>query len=266
MLKQHPLIKRSDLLERAVQLSQPENFILSPHILPQLVELKLSFDYYLPTQRGDFTSTVVDTTDGLIQLISEYLSCKFHTPFYRIHMHYKLTAEEFKGHILKIENLVKVTQSYGNSKVVVFVDELNATSILGLVKEVFVDNSIDGNRLHPSVLWVGAMNPPGGAFNLKSPIGSFDINTTNLPDFIVRTVPPSFSFLTLHFNPYTKREEDVYISKLLSNTALGLDYKKIQSMKTILVKAQEFIRSAKIRRMRVSIRDIQSCLMFRIID
>jgi hypothetical protein len=79
------------------------------------------------------------------------------------------------------------------------VDEFNATSIMGMLKEVFVDHTIDGEEIPPNVLWVGAMNP-------------YD----TLKTFVVRPHPPSMDKLILNFGTFTADQEDPFIGVLLA--------------------------------------------------
>lgn len=77
-------------------------------------------------------------------------------------------------------------------------DEFNATSIMGMLKEAFVDHTIDGEEIPSNVLWVAAMNP-------------YD----SLKTFIVRPHPPSMDQLVIDFGTFKPDQEDPFISVLL---------------------------------------------------
>jgi hypothetical protein len=217
---------------------------------------------------------VVNTVPELMHLITDFLHADFHTLFHTIKMHYKFTTEQFKAEVERIESEMRETGCEAMGvKVVVFVDEFNATSILGVVKEVLMDHSLDGRPLSPSLLWVGAMNPHNASslssFSLSSvassstPLkASFGITTdphqplsasASLPEFMVRAVPPSLDFLTLHFLPYTAQQEEVYLKCLLQFVE---DEKRRTVMRKLIAEAQEFVRAAHITRVKVSIRGI----------
>lgn len=103
---------------------------------------------------------MVHSRAELTQLVSQYLEAESHTLVYNIRMHYKLTAKEFSQTAIRImETLQEARKADIKAKALVFIDELNATSIMGLLKEVFVDRTLNGQPLPPNLLWVGSMNP-----------------------------------------------------------------------------------------------------------
>lgn len=69
---------------------------------------------------------------------------------------------------------------------------------MGMLKEVFVDRTIDGDEIPPDIMWVGAMNP-------------YD----TLKTFIVRPHPPSMDELILDFGTFTPNLEGPFIFSLL---------------------------------------------------
>jgi hypothetical protein len=58
--------------------------------------------------------------------------------------------------------------------VVAFVDEFNTTSLMGALKEIFVDMSLDGISLPSNIFWVAAMNP----FDDKNASDAFNFTGT----------------------------------------------------------------------------------------
>jgi hypothetical protein len=159
---------------------------------------------------------------------------------------------------------------------------------MGMLKEVFVDHTIDGEEIPANVLWVGAMTP-------------YD----SLKTFIVLPHPPSMDQLVLDFGTFKPDQEQDFISVLLNmryeplacfillffgsfcfqcslfslfifdflcfldfslfeyryDTPKAEEFQKIfpeerQSLLTFLLFSQCFVREAKIDRVRLSIRDI----------
>ena len=93
-------------------------------------------------------------------MVTEYLEAESHTLVHHVQMHYKLTAKEFSYKVVQImEALQEAKKEESRAKMVVFVDDLSSTSIMGLLKEVFVDHTLSGQPLPHGLFWVGALNP-----------------------------------------------------------------------------------------------------------
>jgi hypothetical protein len=192
--------------------------------------------------------------------VEAFLSPKFHPVFYRIKMDNKMTSEQFKQ---KLHSIVDLAKDLKNGKIVIFVDEFNATSIMGLIKEVFMDHTIDGVPLPRSLLWVGAMNPSDTKRKLSS-ASNFTGIFTEAPEFIVRSHPPSMDTLILNFDKLTPGQEKSYLKVLLDSKKeitsqckeLGKEEKA--SMIEWISQSQDFVRILQISRMHLSIRGIKS--------
>jgi len=89
--------------------------------------------------------------------------------FFKILMSESVTAEKFKEEITKVMKTCQRNEERareltgrdwtGNAKIVVFIDELNTSNILGVIKEVFMDRTLDGKPLKDNIFFVGAINP-----------------------------------------------------------------------------------------------------------
>lgn len=83
-----------------------------------------------------------------------------------------------------------------------------------------------------------------------------------MSDFVVRNVPPSLNFLTLHFRPYTQLGEGVYLQYLLARAIVWKNESneevesKRKAMQNLILQSQEFVREANMARVKVSIRGI----------
>ena len=62
-------------------------------------------------------------------------------------MHERLTPEDIRLKLKKIiHQTKKLLETAPNIKPLVFVDELNTSSIPGFMKEIFIEKSIDGEK------------------------------------------------------------------------------------------------------------------------
>eukprot|EP00026_Physarum_polycephalum_P000006 Phypoly_transcript_00006.p1 GENE.Phypoly_transcript_00006~~Phypoly_transcript_00006.p1 ORF type:complete len:4090 (+),score=503.30 Phypoly_transcript_00006:465-12734(+) len=210
-------------------------------------------------QRASHPDEFVSDSE-LTRLIDAFLRAKFHPVFYRIKMHNRMTTATFKR---KVNTIIERTNKFmktGTSKVVVFVDEFNATSIMGIIKEVFMDHTMDGQRLPSALVWVGAMNPLRQAQTIPEPL-NFTGVYSEAPDFIVRAHPPSMETLLIHISNLSATQEQNYLRVLLDSNAKINEFKELgreekDSMMKWIIMSQGFVRNAKMRRVSVSIRDI----------
>lgn len=181
------------------------------------------------------------------------MEAKFLPLFYKIKMHNRMTIDKFKHKVHEIMNKTKDVLGK-RFKIVVFVDEFNATSIMGVIKEVFIDHSLDGVPLPEGLLWVGAMN------SYKPPPSSEGANFTGIAsfaaDYIVRQHPPSMDNLILDFKSLSELQERNYLKVLLdsNNDIKELESKYRDYMKSWILEAQDFVRKAKMTRVSLSIR------------
>lgn len=183
------------------------------------------------------------------------MHARFHPVFYKIKMHNKMTIENFKEKIQAFVGKTKDIMEKG-TKIVVFVDEFNATSIMGVIKEVFIDHSMDGKSLPDNLLWVGAMNRYKGPD--KGEATNFTGVATRAPDYIVREHPPSMDSLILNFSSLSESQERNYLKVLLESNK-DIKAQKLESvyqdvMIDWIFKAQEFVRKARMVRVSLSIR------------
>lgn len=209
----------------------------------------------------------IRSVDELVSYVTDFLSARFHNLFHRITMHHKMSPSTFKSTVREIvsstKKLLPATSAGSAIKVIAFVDEFNATSIMGLLKEVFVDHTMDGDEIPSNILWVGAMNPfevlkedqKGKTLDFTG------ISTTDLK-FIVRPPPPSMEELIFDFKKFTPAQEQAFLTVLLMNrydTGSGkytLEHEERISILEFVLFSQEYVRSAKMERVSLSIRDI----------
>ena len=257
-LLKHPLIiKDSDVLKRAAE--QVDDFVADSisRFFLFLSLLCLSLIHvlnFLPRQVFECI------TDGFKPLVAAFLRAKFHPVFFRIKMHNKMTSTTFKR---KVNSIIERTRAYmdtGVGKVVVFVDEFNATSIMGTVKEVFMDHTMDGQPLPSSLLWVGAMNPPR-PLTKTSETSNYTGLHSDAPDFIVRAYPPSMDTLVIHISDLSETQERNYLRVLLDSNVRIKELKELgreekEAMLKWIIRSQTFIRVANLHRVSVSIRGI----------
>ena len=180
-----------------------------------------------------------------------------------------------------------------NLRLTVFVDELNTSTILGMVKEAVIDHSVDGDPLPSNVIFFAAINPnttdgaaargaaptAAGAPSLRSPsivAGAAGANTgvvdeTEKDKYIVYALPLALDTLVLNVASLSVDVETSFLSTYLADAGIGLgkdlsDTSEKESflptLKRCILASQKFVREARVRRVEVSIRDIMRAILF----
>lgn len=106
-----------------------------------------------------------ETGVGKTSLV-EYLAKIIDAECKTLNVHAGVTEEEIVAHVKKAQDLARNQSLIGppdrreKRKVIIFFDEINTnTNISGLLKEIFVDRHIQGERFEANVCLVAACNP-----------------------------------------------------------------------------------------------------------
>jgi len=217
----------------------------------------------------------IQTLAQLMQLMNEVLSVRFQELFHRLLMHQRFTAQELKRRMGEIvaqatqlegyrQHLINRTRAdIGAVKVVVFIDEFNTTSVMGLIKEMLVDHTLDGVRLPESLFFAAAMNPAITTALDPEVLQAQQriVNQTGIAGdmtmFAVRPPHPSMERLVFDFADLTHEQERSFVNALLQELEIELgSAEERRTLATFIHMAHDFVRECHIFRMRVSIRDI----------
>ena len=109
--------------------------------------------------------------EHVLQVVQDILRGRLRDVFHRIQMHQHIYPPEFRE---RVHAVAKSAELVMKDKVTIigFIDECTSTSIMGMIKEVLIDNSLDGIKLPPNIMWIGAFNrnnEPSG-FTLSSSV------------------------------------------------------------------------------------------------
>jgi hypothetical protein len=97
------------------------------------------------------------TIEESIEIFNEFISHSQIKPvFYRLLLHPGITEEQIEKFLLPISQLAK---EIPNIEFVVFFDEFNTSSCLGLFKEIFIDGTLHGINLPKNIFFTAAINP-----------------------------------------------------------------------------------------------------------
>eukprot|EP00761_Pharyngomonas_kirbyi_P005972 gb/GECH01005978.1/.p1 GENE.gb/GECH01005978.1/~~gb/GECH01005978.1/.p1 ORF type:complete len:4701 (+),score=834.10 gb/GECH01005978.1/:1-14103(+) len=102
-------------------------------------------------------STAEPTIENCTKLLRKMLDGEHVGFFKRIMVHASLTPSDLKQELEKYFTLIRKCSN--DRKFVVFLDEVNTSSCLGVFKEIIVDHRLNGEPLPPNVFFIGAINP-----------------------------------------------------------------------------------------------------------
>eukprot|EP01088_Endostelium_zonatum_P014249 TRINITY_DN3042_c0_g1_i1.p1 TRINITY_DN3042_c0_g1~~TRINITY_DN3042_c0_g1_i1.p1 ORF type:complete len:4305 (+),score=884.29 TRINITY_DN3042_c0_g1_i1:1356-12917(+) len=221
----------------------------------------------LPPREGE--QALIADFEGFKSVVNEFISSKFEKLFYRILMHPMISAEVLRTSIMEVKEQALQFQALNPVQppvVVVFIDEANTASQLGIIKSLFTDHRIHGEKLPSNVFFVAAINPDelNKAANLLENKDLFDStgvkHPTKYKEFEVRPLPGSLEQCILKFENLTAEEEMCFLSSLIQMRYVGgeLNISVVHqaNLTSLILMGQQAIRDAKMFRARVSIRDI----------
>eukprot|EP01012_Entosiphon_sulcatum_P025672 TRINITY_DN3101_c0_g1_i1.p1 TRINITY_DN3101_c0_g1~~TRINITY_DN3101_c0_g1_i1.p1 ORF type:complete len:3317 (+),score=464.94 TRINITY_DN3101_c0_g1_i1:26-9952(+) len=249
VLYQFPLVRRTGRL--LVVCNQRQ--IHPPPIVPQGTQLLTDAE-------------IAPTDDSLVEILQEFLRSGHCDLWMPLLMSPRISKTSFRSFVRavveKATSVKQLTQS--DVTVIAFVDEFNTTtSLMGSIKEIFCDNSFDGEALPTNIFWVAAMNPQSTRHSGDGPVqpaqshNSADLDFTGVQgsqlEFIVRPAPLSMQHLELDFGQLDHEQEKQFTHELLSRHPPPEGHPLPASLVDF---AQQFLRDAHLSRIHISLRDV----------
>jgi hypothetical protein len=184
------------------------------------------------------TSSLSEQT--AIQIFNEYLFFTQTKPvFYRRLLHPGITEKQLEQFLLPISQLAR---QLPDIELVVFFDEINTSSCLGLFKEIFIDRTLYGVNLPENIFFTGAINP---AIQLEN-----DTQQVHRTDYLVHQLPESLDSLKVSYGILESKILKDYITKKIATffidsetnngTKIPLDKHAQDVLSRSILKAQEF--------------------------
>ena len=164
-------------------------------------------------------------------MLKEYLthSCA-KSVFYRMLIHPGITEEDIKRFISPIAILA---EKWKYIQLVVFFDEVNTSSCLGLFKEIFTDRTLQGVTLPKNIFFTAAINP---ALDIPN-----QDRLVHRVDYLVHKLPESLKHLKVSYGILQPKTLNDYITQKVVTFDLGCtldsdfrEYLQSKLVKTIL--------------------------------
>ncbi|CAF4639261.1 unnamed protein product [Rotaria sp. Silwood1] len=203
----------------------------------------------------DISSSDAETT---IEIFKEYLfNSKIKPLFYRLLLHPGVTEEQLVEFMSPISQLARELPEI---EIVVFFDEVNTASCLGLFKEMFMDGTLRGTSIPSNIFFTAAINP-----FMKIEEKTEQVYRT---DYIVHELPQSLKCLKVSYGTLESKTLADYITRKIamfqvnssvkSGTTMPLEIYLRDTLADSILKAQEFC-EINLGHNSVSQREIQRC-------
>eukprot|EP00047_Mylnosiga_fluctuans_P000005 m.183312 g.183312 ORF g.183312 m.183312 type:complete len:5791 (+) comp10000_c0_seq6:916-18288(+) len=202
--------------------------------------------------------------DQLLLLVSEFFTAKTSSLFCELMMSPRITHSALREHVAGVRACAERVAAVAREMklpvvptVLSFIDEFNTTpNLMGAIKEIFCDGSLDGQPLPKNIFWVAAMNPKGN-MAAHAPGQSHDYTGVAQPrsddDFIVRPEPVGMKRLQINFGELDQDQEETFIR---NSVEFDPPTPGAAFFEAIVSACQNFVRKAKLKRMHVSLRDV----------
>ena len=124
----------------------------------------------------------------------------------------------------------------------VFFDELNTCDSLSLITEIFINRSFNNIKLSDNIRLIGACNPYRKRKRGANICGLAYPNDDNDLIYLVNILPQSLFYYVFNFGSLDSKNENQYISSILSDTIFEENLK--EETKNIISKCHEYLRDA----------------------
>eukprot|EP00118_Oscarella_pearsei_P023946 m.294339 g.294339 ORF g.294339 m.294339 type:complete len:5643 (+) comp40744_c0_seq7:98-17026(+) len=193
------------------------------------------------------------TPEGTAELLWRFLTSDPLQTFFKLSVHAALSTDDIKefmrGKIVLAETLQRRRRRHATSQaeagsrhcptVVLFFDEINTSSCIGLFKEILVDRAMEGEPIPENLFFVAACNPHRGSSTTIS--STSEREDWVLGSYYVRQLPPTLHFLRWDYGALDEYQENAYIQQKISmdETVLGL---RVNQLSDAISVCQQLIR------------------------
>jgi hypothetical protein len=188
--------------------------------------------------KGDSKSTA--------RLLDAFIGVKQLDTFHKLSVHAALTPEDiikfFSPKFQQANELLLLTAERDGKQpptVVIFLDEINTSSCMGLFKELLVDRSLDGTPIPSNVFLVAACNPHrGSSVAIRS---CSERDDWVLGSYYVHPLPPTLQFLSWDYGALDENQERDYIQQKMTMDSGRLSIQVLQ-YSTLIAHCQHMVR------------------------
>ncbi len=223
--------------ENAMNVTQQLISALHEYVTTQLASFPLTeASSHLQILLNNSRSPTIQTS---IEIFNEYLvHTQIKSLFYRLLLHPGITEEQLEQFMSPICQLAR---ELPDIELVIFFDEVNTSSCLGLFKEMFMDRTLHGNNLPKNIFFTAAINPS---------LALSDDNAVHRRDYLVHQLPQALENLKVSYGTLEASSLREYILKKIATfnvdssgnhqTPMPLEEYAQEMLAESILNAQEF--------------------------
>ena len=194
------------------------------------------------SNRNALFAPMPSNLDDVSELLSWFGESCLEPTFFDINIHGSLTADELK---LKMDEARRVARKLDaiDVKVIVFLDEINTSCTLGLLKEIIVDHSFNGDMLEDNIVVIAACNPVRKSFS-QTKLREIDLGRSWASGhYQVRKLPKSLSLMTWDYGSLNTEQEKEFIYHRIFMMDCKVSDLMARSMTEVISCSHELIRT-----------------------
>ncbi|CAB9511697.1 Ring finger protein [Seminavis robusta] len=150
----------------------------------------------------------------VVELVQWLASSNLNSFFFEINIHSSMEESDI---VARFEPVRRLARKIPEVPIVVFLDEVNTASMMGLFKEIIVDCSLQGDRLETNIITIAACNPARSNLMIETNNArEVDMGRTWCSGhYQVSPLPTSMSALKWCFGALSKTQEREFIFRRL---------------------------------------------------
>ena len=219
--------------------------------------------------------------------VAEALTAMLELPMQLVHavdVNDSLTPTAWRAHVARVREMAAaaaagVAGGEAPAKVLVILEELNTSRLGGMLAEVLVHGTLDGERLPDNIVWCGAINPPhhgaggdaGVALRIAEHTGQVD--ALDAQTYVVHELAPAVDTLVLDVGKFHKLQLQEFTRVCMSQALAQMGdneatCERIAKAAAVLINvAHTYVADLGLHRVKPSIRDVVRCVTaFRVLS
>jgi hypothetical protein len=159
---------------------------------------------------------IEESSEASIEMFDEFIVYSRIKPlFYRLLLHPGVTEEQIEHFMSPISQLA---EQIPDIEFVVFFDEFNTSSCLGLFKEMFMDGTLHGKSLPNNIFFTAAINPL---------IHQNDDLQVHRRDYLVHELPQSLENLKVSYGVLDPQTLEHYVRQKIATFTVGNTHRRM---------------------------------------
>ena len=180
--------------------------------------------------------------DSVSELLDWFSSSHLEQTFFDINIDPALSADDIKCKLDEARCIAQKVFSM-DIKVVVFLDEINTSSVLGLLKEVIVDRSFNGDLLEDNIVVIAACNPVReSTVTQEKSSREIDLGREWVSGhYQVKKLPTSLGFISWDFGSLNSEQEKEFIHQIITMMGEEIPSVMARAMTEVISSSHELI-------------------------